>query len=235
MVHFDMIKAILFDLDGTLVQMPDAVFKKQLFDGFMKIGESQGFDSKEFLNGVLKGYMAMQDNQSDKTNEQVFLDVFPYKVDPKVFDDFYRGEFNQIKNSIVLPLDLKDIFKQLKAKGLKLCIATAPMFPISSIEMRLGWVGLTASDFDFITSYDTTNRNKKHTEYYTQILKRLDVKAHEALMVGNNTDEDLVAAKVGCPVILLTDQLLNPNNIDINQYPNMPAQRFFDNILKFVE
>lgn len=39
-------------------------------------------------------------------------------------------------------------------------------------------------------------------------------------MVGNDVDEDMVASKIGLPVFLLTDCLINRHNRDIEDFPH---------------
>lgn len=49
-------------------------------------------------------------------------------------------------------------------------------------------------------------------------------------MVGNDVAEDMVAAKLGMKVFLLTDCIINKNNEDISGYP----QGSFDELIAFV-
>ena len=46
------------------------------------------------------------------------------------------------------------------------------------------------------------------------------MKPEECLMVGNDVREDMVTEQLGMKTFLLTDCLINKENIDISQYPN---------------
>ena len=68
-------------------------------------------------------------------------------------------------------------------------------------------------------------------EYYKEILAKLDLKAEECVMVGNDVNEDMVAEKLGMKVFLLTDCIINKDNKDISVYPNGG----FDQLKEFIE
>ena len=230
-----MFKAILFDLDGTLLHIPHDVLIKQLFAGYAKLG-------KDYPPAIMAGYQAMLDDKSDRTNDRVFFDTFTKLIPSdkkdleKIFNDFYNSpDFENIKNFIAAKFELAPIFKKLKDKGLKLAIATSPTFPITAIEKRLNWIGLTADNFDFVTSYDKMTCCKNNPNFYTQVLKNLGVQPNQALMVGNNVAEDILPAQsIGCQTILLTDNLLNPNNIDISNFSAFTARHFFENLFEIL-
>ena len=49
-------------------------------------------------------------------------------------------------------------------------------------------------------------------------------------MVGNDTLEDMAAAKLGIPVFFLTHSLINKNHVDIENYPHGD----FSDLLDFI-
>ena len=50
-------------------------------------------------------------------------------------------------------------------------------------------------------------------------------------MVGNDVNEDMVAGTLGMKVFLLTDCLINKENVDISQYPHGN----YDDLLSYVK
>jgi len=177
---FSMIKAVLFDLDGTLVQLPD--FDKRVFIEYAKVGIKHGYDGKEFQNAVMQGLIAMLGNQTDKTNRQVFYETFSQYIPSdenkieQAFDEFYNGELNNFKQDLTIKINLAPKIKELREAGLKIVLATSPVFPISAIITRLAWVGLSLDDFYFVTNYENITRSKRFTEFITHILKKLNEK-----------------------------------------------------------
>ena len=62
-------------------------------------------------------------------------------------------------------------------------------------------------------------------------MKKLNVKAENCLMVGNDVTEDMVAETLGMKVFLLTDCIINKNNADISRYPSGS----FDELIAFIQ
>ena len=75
---------------------------------------------------------------------------------------------------------------------------------------RSHWLGLSCEDFDLVTDYENCCFCKPNPEYYRQILCDFDVDPSACLMVGNDVDEDILAAeKAGVRGFLLTDHVIN--------------------------
>ena len=94
-----MIKAILFDLDGTLLPLNEDQFIKKYFGLIAKKGISLGFEQESIINTIWAGTKAMLTNDGSKTNHQAFWDTFTkvygeesIKFNP-IFDEFYKNEF----------------------------------------------------------------------------------------------------------------------------------------------
>ena len=50
-------------------------------------------------------------------------------------------------------------------------------------------------------------------------------------MVGNDVAEDMIAETLGARVFLLTDDLINPKNVDISIYPHGS----YDELIAFIK
>lgn len=235
-----MIKAILFDLDGTLIPIPGDTWDNVIFQDYKRVGTKNGFDGTQFLAAILSGYKAALQSTGEETIFQVYDKGFRKVLDhdfhqvEQMLEEYYRGKFNEVKNHMILNLDLKENFKKLKEQGLKLVLATNPMMPLCSVESRLNWVNLTASDFDLITHYKNTQCGKSHLAYWNHVLAAIGVQPNEALMVGNSTKEDAKAADAGCPVILLTDCLKNEGSADLSQFTCYSITDFFQSVSSII-
>ena len=62
-------------------------------------------------------------------------------------------------------------------------------------------------------------------------MSKLGVCPEECLMVGNDVDEDMCVECLGMKVFLITDNLINKNNKDINAYPNGS----FDDLAEYIK
>ena len=102
-------------------------------------------------------------------------------------------------------------------------LATNPLFPAVATQSRVRWAGLEPEDFAWITTYENSRYCKPNPDYYREILDKLNLKPGECLMVGNDVQEDGAAAKLGMPVFLLTDCLIQRGG---NADPSWPQGSF---------
>lgn len=231
------IKAILFDLDGTLLPMDQDEFVNTYFGYLAKKLSGYGYEPKSLISAVWAGTKAMILNNGLKTNEEVFWDKFTSlmgedkRADIPIFESFYEVEFQQAQ--AVCPKNEKaaQTIDALKKMGLRLILATNPIFPKIATQSRISWAGLKEDDFEFYTTYENSRYSKPSLMYYKNILSELSLSADECLMVGNDVGDDMVAKKLGMNVFLLTDCLINKENEDISQYPNGS----FDELLEYVK
>ena len=83
------IKAILFDLDGTLLPMDQETFARAYMGGLVKVAAGNGYDPNKAKDAILAGTYAMVKNQGDMTNEEAFWQVFVGVFGDKVLKDSY--------------------------------------------------------------------------------------------------------------------------------------------------
>ena len=92
----------------------------------------------------------------------------------------------------------------MKGKGKKIYLATNPIFPRCATLNRIRWAGLSAEDFEEITTYETCRYSKPNVEYYRGILSECGLDPEECLMIGNDRKEDLAAGELGIHTYLVT-------------------------------
>ena len=221
-----MVKAILFDLDGTLLPQDQDKFTAEYFRLLSRHHAKCGLDGKLTVDSVWKGTYAMLKNNGEDSNENVFWRVFEQcfgksKAEVKpLFDDFYAHDFDELKKLCGFTEKAAEAVAAAKSCGVPIVLATNPIFPIEAQVKRVMWAGVNPDDFTFITSYENSRFCKPRTEYYADIAKTLGVKPEECVMIGNDTSDDMSAAKIGMKVFLITDCLINKPNIDISVFPN---------------
>lgn len=227
----------IFDLDGTLLPMPDQeLFLDTYFKALATKFVPHGYDPKELIKAVWVGTKAMIENDGTMTNEQRFWTVFGSILGEKalqlepLFNDFYRNEFIQAKSTTNTHPHAKECIRLLKEKGYTIGLATNPLFPKIATHTRLSWAGLAAEDFDLITTYENSTYCKPKLDYYEEVLKNLGREARECIMIGNDVKEDMCAANLGMDTYLLTDCLICPEEEDITGY----QQGDFDMLLTFI-
>lgn len=229
---------VIFDLDGTLLPMPDqerflTTYLKALA---MKL-KSYGYKEEVLINGVLAGTKAMLDNNGSTNNRESFWNTFTTILGKNVIElepimiDFYNNEFDVAKNTTTLEPLSKKVVHTLKDKGYQLVLGTNPLFPSAATYSRIQWAGLSTDDFIHVTTYENSSYCKPKLEYYKEILKIIDRKAEECIMVGNDVGEDMVTRHLGMDTYLLKNCLINRNDEDISEY----KQGYFKELLAFVD
>lgn len=220
----DMIKAVLFDLDGTLLPMDQEKFTHEYFGALSKTVAPHGYEPQALVNAVLKGTKAMVMNDGARSNCDVFWSVFsgifgPRSLDDlKYFDAFYETVFPSLTTYFGREPKAAATIERLRACGKRLVLASNPIFPLAAQVSRVRSAGIDTEAFEFYTSYENSHYCKPNPAYYTEIVERMGLEPSECLMVGNDATEDMVARTVGLNVFLLTDMLLNINNVDITAF-----------------
>lgn len=231
-----MITTILFDLDGTLLPMDQEVFLKSYMGGLAKKMALYGYDPDLLIKSIWIGTRAMVMNDGSAGNDEVFWNNFAsiygrdVRQDEPVFEEFYRKEFQDVRHACGFDPRASETVRLIKEMGLRVVLATNPLFPAIATLSRTTWAGLNPDDFALITTYENSCHCKPNPDYYREILGKLNLKPEECIMVGNDVNEDLVADTLGIQVFLLTDCIINKDNKDISQYPNGSFPELLDYI-----
>ncbi|SHJ83426.1 haloacid dehalogenase superfamily, subfamily IA, variant 1 with third motif having Dx(3-4)D or Dx(3-4)E [Anaerobranca californiensis DSM 14826] len=204
-----MFKAILFDLDGTLLQLDVNEFLPKYIKN-LSYAVKEHIPLEIFPNKLLEAtYVMVEDNNPDKTNEQVFMEHFfkitqgdPEKLRP-IFDKFYVEDFPKLGANYTAVPGAKEVIKHCKEKGVKMVLATNPVFPKQAVLERIKWARLNPQDFQLITCYEEMHFCKPNLNFYREILDKIGATPHQTLMVGNDCQEDMVAAELGIKTFLV--------------------------------
>lgn len=221
-----MIQAVFFDLDGTLLPMDQDLFVKSYISKMAEKMAPHGYNPDMLVKGLWGGTGAMVRNDGSRTNEVVFWEFFngvfgkDVRVDEPLFDEYYRGEFQEVRRDCGFNPDAAKTVHAIQEMGIRTVLATNPLFPPIATHSRVQWAGLEPEDFEFITTYDNSCFCKPNADYYREILGKLGLEPENCLMVGNDAVEDMIAETLGMKVFLLTDCLINTKNKDISHYPS---------------
>ena len=221
-----MIKAVLFDLDDTLLGND---MDKFLPNYFALLGRhAERYLAKErFLEELMTGTQAMIANTDTAvSNRDVFWQTFqqrtglnPDEMEP-FFEQFYRNAFPQLVTTTEKRPFAAPLVQACLDKGLKVVIATNPLFPAIAVEERLAWAGLpvTAFDYDLVTTYENMHAAKPHPAYYREILEKIDCAPETAVMIGDDWKNDIVPAdNVGLHTYwITTDSQQQPGDVVLN-------------------
>ena len=217
-----MIKNILFDLDGTLLNMDQDKFLELYMLSLYNYSKEEYKDVYELIDLIKKGVYLMVNNNGKLTNEEVFYNHFKsfHKDNTdallKKYEENYNSDFIITKESTSLKKVAPLLIKELKEKGYNLILATNPIFPRIATLNRIKWAGLDPNDFMYISTYENSHYSKPNIKYYEEILNKLNLNKEECLMIGNDTNEDYVITNLDIPCIILKENLINKNNLDLD-------------------
>jgi putative hydrolase of the HAD superfamily len=183
------IKAVIFDLDNTLIDFLH--FKKVCCSSAVSAMIKSGLNipkqkGMEVLYSLYHKY-----DMEDSTIFQKFLTEVVGEVDYSKLAHAVNA-YRKARESVMKPYPkVRKTLALLKRKGLKLAIVTdAPKIK--------AWLRLTAmgiSDFfDVVVGFEDTGRKKPSKLPFKAALKKLGVKPSECLMVGDNPLRDMKGA-----------------------------------------
>lgn len=199
-------RAILFDLDDTLLSNEMSVFVPRYLDSLAEYASAR-IEKPRLMQAVLDSTEAMIANRDPATSN---YDVFWARFEPftgfdrtrdaPFFARYYEEHFPSLE-SLTRPVPgAPELLERCFSAGLAVVIATNPLFPRAAIVERLRWAGVDANTapFALITTYETMHHTKPNPDYYREILRRIDCEASAATMVGNDPLSDIEpAAAVG--------------------------------------
>jgi FMN phosphatase YigB (HAD superfamily) len=201
------IRAILFDLDGTLLSNDMDVFLPHYFR-LLTARVAHLVPPDEFMTHLMQASQAMVANDGYTTNEEVFArEFYPRfarsreELEP-VFQEFYANDFPVLRQYTQRRPEARQVVQQAFDLGYDVAIATNPLFPATAIEQRLEWAGVSGFPYRLVTTYENSRATKPNLLYFEQILETLGHPAEAALVVGDE-DMDMVAAHLGCSTFLV--------------------------------
>jgi FMN phosphatase YigB (HAD superfamily) len=234
------IKAVLFDLDGTLLPMDQDTFIKAYLGGLVGLLSPHGYKAEDVASALWASTRAMMKNDGSMTNENRFWQSFSQILGDDIRDhegeleEFYKTDFQKIQQLCPCTPRAREIIDLVKSLGLRVILATSPLFPAIATESRIRWAGLTPDDFELYTTYENSIYCKPNPMYYKKLLEELSLSPEECVMIGNDVGDDMIAESLGIKCFLLTDCLINRKNEDITKYTHGDYNALVDFIKEII-
>lgn len=191
-----MLKAVFFDLDGTLLYMDEPKFLEIYFLAMDSWIKDKGLDAEKIIEGTKVGTRAMFKNDGRSTNEEVFFKDFEEhlgevtKRDIEVLDTYYDSAFEETFAACKPNPYSRGIVKACREMGLKVILSTNPLFPRVATLKRMALSNLYEEDFDLVTTYENSSFCKPDPRYFHEIMNRFALTPDEVIVFGNNTYDD---------------------------------------------
>ena len=205
-----MIKAVLFDIDNTLILFDENSF----FESYLKKLTprfTDFFTPEIFRERLIGATRALLNNQGQTTNIDYYLSHFLQESENhreeiwNRFQQFYSEEFGKLKERVTVVEGVDSLLTSIHCRGTRLVAASNPLWPLSIQSMRLAWAGVNDLPYSMITHIGNTSYCKPQPEFYLEISRTIGVDPEGCLMVGNDPLNDMIAGEIGMKTYLTTD------------------------------
>jgi FMN phosphatase YigB (HAD superfamily) len=204
-------KAVLFDLDGTLLDSSMEHFLP-VYLKTLSARVAHLFDSKAFVTRLLWATEQMVANDGRATNEEVFMtSFFPFEghergdVQP-LFDAFYAEDFPKLSSVTRRKPEAREVVQAVFDRGCDVAIVTNPLFPEVAVRERMRWAGVEDFPYAWITTYENSRYTKPNLRYFDEVCTRLG-RAPEECLVAGDEHMDMVARNMGCDTYLVEGRM----------------------------
>jgi FMN phosphatase YigB (HAD superfamily) len=198
-----MIKAILLDLDNTLLHNPDKPFAQAFLAGvashFQRLHgyEDAAKSHRESLKGLADAHNGTESNAARMAASFQRLTSLSPDEARTAWDSFYSEIYPTLMPSCIQPVSgAADLIQTLREAGFALVIASNPIYPEAAILARMAQAGLPTETgtYALVTGAELMHFPKTNPAYYAEILGRIGVEPDEALMVGDSETNDILPA-----------------------------------------
>ncbi len=192
-----MIKAVVFDLDNTLVDF--MLMKRQAIDAAINAMIDAGLNlSREDIQSRIDAIYKERGMEFQNVFDQLLYGEFQ-KLNYKILSAGVIA-YRRAREAALVPyphvyMTLMELLKM----GIRLAV-------VSDAPAREAWLRLSYLNFhhifDYVVTFEDTGERKPHEAPFRRALELLRVEPGEALMIGDWAERDVVgAAKVGMKTV----------------------------------
>ena len=199
-------RAVLFDLDGTLLDIDIDAFIRRYFARLGPVVAQvagDGVTPEQAIDVVMRSTSAMMRPHPGKTNQNAFDEAFVALTGADLhlayerFTEFYETVFPTLRNGLGPVPGAVEAVEAALGLGLRVAIATNPIFPEVAIRRRMEWAGVSDLDIPVVTTFELMHACKPDPGYFLETAALLGVAPQDCLMVGDDVHLDMPAANVG--------------------------------------
>ena len=195
-----MINTLLFDLDGTLLGNDLNVFLPAYFAGLAPYLPA-GADPQRVQTEMINATRAMVANSDPaRVLFDVFNECFGYgtgwseDVWRPMFERYYAGAYRDLEPLTQRLPAARAVMEWAFSQRYTVVIATNPLFPEAAVRERLRWAGIADYPYALITTIENSHFAKPRPEYFAETLARVSRRPEQALVIGNDLENDMAAA-----------------------------------------
>jgi FMN phosphatase YigB (HAD superfamily) len=231
---------LLFDLDGTLVDMQKKGLQVRLMAKAV-LRYARAVRPWSFPSAFWAAIKGLQCHGTPRTNHDVFLDHLMRHASctreelDALCEEFVALDVSTASDQFSPVPGARETLLRARELGFDLVVATNPVFPLSAVKLRLRWGGVDDVPFTRITSSQSMTRCKPDPDYYRELLGQLGVDGARCLMIGNDPKKDLPAKDVGCKTWILDTPEVRPKEAQLLSDPRLDAYGSYEDLTTFLE
>lgn len=198
--------AVLFDLDGTLLDIDGEDFLDAYIEALTAWWNPS--DPNTFRQQIMAASVPIFADHPQATNGEVFRDHLSRLLGMSTeavgdrIDHFHQEHLTSLRFSARPVPQARATVRRCQALGLRMAVATTPIYKPEVIWLRLGWAGLADIPWDLVTHSEVMHTCKPHVGYYHETAHLLGIAPEACCMVGDDPLQDGPAARAGMGVLL---------------------------------
>lgn len=189
--RFEMIKGVLFDMDGVLADSEEFICRAaiEMFreKGLIVTGEDfkpfTGMGENRYLGGVAESHGFPFDTEKDKARTY------------RIYDEIVSGRLKALPG-------VHDFIQKCRSMGLRMAVASSA--DEIKVMINLRETGLDPSLFGAIINGQQVERKKPYPDIFIRAAGELKLKPEECLVVEDAVSGVKAAREAGCRCLALT-------------------------------
>ncbi len=198
--------AVLFDLDGTLLDIDGEGFLDAYVEALTAAWGTA--DTDAFRRAVMAAAVPIFAPHPSATNGEVFrahlaehLGIETHEVRRRIAEYHSRGLQALRYPARQLP-EARRCIRRCLDLGLRVAVATTPIYMPEVVRLRLRWAGLEDIPWDLVTHSENMRRCKPDAGYFAEAAALLRLPPGACVMVGDDPLQDGPARQAGMTALL---------------------------------
>src|SRR3989338_7361076 len=178
------LKAILFDMDGVILDSFEASYK--IFNELRKKRKLGIMSSEEYRKSVWGGFFADNVRKYLKTNDAAGIEIY------------HKQLILKYKNEVKLMTGAEKVLKAIKKKNIKIGLVTNTLRGQTEDKLRHHEI---KNYFDAIVTGSDVERVKPYPDPVLKLCNKLGVMPEEVIIVGDTKFDYKAGKAAGCMVV----------------------------------
>lgn len=205
---------LMLDLDGTLLTNSVKDFVPAYMEA-LATHIASDIELEQFFDALLVSTQLMIQNQDPNC---LLVNVFDASFYPRLgisqtdltpaFSDFFEQVYPSLKYLTESKPEAIELVRNAFERDYRVVIATNPLFPLTAIEQRLDWAGLSSANYPYaiVPGIERVHFAKPNPAYLAELLSLIGWPEGPVIMVGDDLENDIFCGRaLGLPTYFVND------------------------------